>query len=152
MKIFQIKNKRSMFLKVKNEKIKSITSKEHQYVSILSVSNKLFSYLIWPETWRDPRVLFEGASAVIVALRMPLMMHQGLLKGEARRSRLHRTFEGFLMRRTGGPTLESHGHGHRRTRTEAESRGTTRLRRSPLMFLPGTPAASAHLSEIRILN
>lgn len=76
---------------------------------------------------------------------MPLMMHQGLLKGEARRSRLHGTFEGFLMRRTGGPTLESHGHGHRRTRTEAESRGTTRLRRSPLMFLPGTPAASAHL-------
>lgn len=114
------------------------------------MSNKLFSYLIWPEAWRDPRVLFERASAVIVALRVPLMMHQSLLKGEAWRSRLHGTLERFLVRRTSGPALKSHGHGHRRTRTEAESRGTARLRRGPLMLLPGAPAASAHLSEIRI--
>lgn len=111
-----------------------------------------FSYLIWPEAGRDPRVLFKRASAVIVALWVPLMMHQGFLKGEARRSRLHGTLERFLVRRTSGPALESHGHGHRRTRTEAESRGTSRLRRGPLMLLSGTPAASAHLPEIRIEN
>lgn len=110
----------------------------------------MFSYLIGPETRRHPRVLLERASAVIVALRVPLMMHQGLLKGQAGRRRLDGTLERLLVRRTGGPALESHGHGHRRARTEAQSRGTARLRRGPLMLLPGTPAASAHFPETRI--
>lgn len=120
------------------------------YSFIFESRDEVLSYLVRPEAGRHPRVLLERAAAVIVALRVPLMMHQCLLESETWRGWLHGTLEGFLVRRTDGPALESHRHGHRRTGTEAKSRRTARLRRSPLMFLPGTPAASAHFPETTI--
>lgn len=48
--------------------------------SLNTASEMKFLYLIRPESRWHPRVLLQCASAVVVALRVSLMMHQRLLK------------------------------------------------------------------------